>query len=108
MVRGTFLIEAVDARDGGGFVVAPQDEHPRGILDLQGEEEADGLDALPAAVDVVAQEEVAGLGGHASVFEESQHVVVLSVDIAANLDRCGHFDQHGLFEEDGLGGADES
>jgi hypothetical protein len=50
-------------------VVAPQDMHASGMPDLQSEEEADSLDALPSAVDIVTQEEVARLGRQSSVLE---------------------------------------
>jgi hypothetical protein len=55
--------EAEAAVDGGVLVVSPEEEEGVGILDLIGEEEADGLDATAAAVHVVPQEEVAvGVG----------------------------------------------
>jgi hypothetical protein len=78
------------------------------VLYLQRKEQADGLDPLPPPVHVVPQEEVAGLGGQASVFEQSQHVVVLSVDVSADLDWGGDREEHGLFEEDGLDDPDEA
>lgn len=89
-------------------MVATQQEDAVGVLDLEGEEEADGLDALAPAVDVVAQEQIGGLGREASVLEEAQHVVVLAVDVAADLDGGVDLDEHGLGEEDGLHMFDES
>ena len=67
-------------------MVAAQDEEVLGVLDLVREQQADGLERLLAAVDVVAEEEVVGFGREAAVFEEAQEVVVLSVDVAADLD----------------------
>ena len=84
-------------------MVATQQEDAVGVLDLEGEEEADGLDALAPA-----QEQIGGLGREASVLEEAQHVVVLAVDVAADLDGGVDLDEHGLGEEDGLHMFDES
>ena len=79
------VVEAVDAVDGGALVVASQDKKVLGILDLVGQEEADGLERLLAAVNVVAEEEIVGLWREAAVLEETQQVIVLSVNVAANL-----------------------
>ena len=87
-------------------MVSPEDVDLLGVLDLESEEQADGLDALPSPVDVVSQEEVVGFRGEAAVFEQSEHVVVLSMDVSADLDWGGHLDQHGLLHEYGLDEAD--
>ena len=89
------VVKAVDAVDRGTFVVSSQDEEVFRILDLVGQEETDGLKRLLATVDIIAQEEVVGLGREASVFEESEEIVVLAVDISANLrallaEKMGH------------------
>mmetsp|Transcript_9142 Transcript_9142/g.19171 ORF Transcript_9142/g.19171 Transcript_9142/m.19171 type:complete len:375 (+) Transcript_9142:761-1885(+) len=97
------VVEAVDAVDGGALVVAPEDEEVLGVFDLVGQEEADGLEGLLAAVDVVAQEDVVGLGGEAAVFEEAQQVVVLAVDVAADLDGGFELQEHGLRDEEVAG-----
>ena len=89
------VVEAVDTVDGGTLVVAAQDEKVLGVLDLVCEQKADGLEGLLASVDVIAEEEVVGLWGEAAVFEKAQQIVVLAVDITANLRGmsavpCGH------------------
>lgn len=83
------VIEAVDAVDGRALVVAAENEEVFGVLDLVGEEKADGLKGLLATVDVVAEEEVVGLGREATVLEETEEVVVLAVDITADLEGGG-------------------
>lgn len=105
---GTLFVETVDACDGGGLVVAPQDSELVWVLNFEGEEEADGLDALAAPINIVPQEEVVGLRREAPVLEEPQHVVVLPVHIAADFDGGIHLDQHGLLQKDRLDGADKS
>ena len=94
------VVEAVDAVDAGALVVAAKDEEVFGILDLVREEEADDLEGLLAAVDVVAEEEVVGLGGESAVLEQAEEVGVLAVDVAADLDGGAELEEHGLGEED--------
>ena len=77
-----FIVEAVDAVDGRTLVVAAQQEEVLGVLDLVGEQKADGLDVVLAAVDVVAEEKVVGVRRELAVLEETQEVVVLAVDVA--------------------------
>lgn len=88
-------------------MVAPQDVHASGVSDLHSEQETDSLNALPSPVDVVTQEEVARLGGQSAVLEQPQHIVVLAVDVPADLEGSCNLEQHGLFEEDGLNHPDE-
>jgi hypothetical protein len=52
----TLIVEAVDTVDRGALVVTTEDEEVFGVLDLVGEEKADGLEGLLASVDVVAEE----------------------------------------------------
>lgn len=68
-------------------MVATKDEEVFGILDLVREQEANGLEGLLATIDVVAKEEVVGLGREAAILEKSEQIVVLAVNISANLVR---------------------
>lgn len=81
------IVETVDTVDRGTLVVSTQNEEVLGVLDLVCKEEADGLERLLATVDVVTEEEVVGLRRETAIFEETQEVIVLAVDIAANLAR---------------------
>lgn len=81
------VVETVDTVDGRAFVVASQDEEVLRVLDLVREEEADSLQRLLAAVDVVSKEQVIRLGREATILKEPQKVIVLSMDVAANLNR---------------------
>lgn len=81
-----FVVETIDTVDGGTLVVAAQDEEVLGVLDLVGKEQADRLQRLLATVDVVTEEEVVGFRGESTVFEQTQQVVVLAVDVAADLE----------------------
>jgi hypothetical protein len=68
-------------------VVAAQQEEVLGVLDLVAEEQQDRLEALLAAVDVVAEEEVVGRGREAAHLKEPDQVRILPVDVADDLDR---------------------
>ena len=81
-------------------MVATEDEKVLGVLDLVCEQEADDLEGLLAAVDIVAQEEVVGLGGEATVFEQAEQIVVLAVDVTTDLDGCLQLEEDGLGDED--------
>ena len=84
----TLVVEAVDAVDGRALVVAAQHEEVLRVLDLVCEQQADGLERLLAAIDVVAEEEVVRFGREAAVLEQAQEIVVLSVNVAADLAPC--------------------
>ena len=51
-------------------MVSAEDEEVFGVLDLVGEEEADGLETLFPAVDVVAEEEIVGFWRKPAVLEQ--------------------------------------
>lgn len=79
------VVETVDAVDAGALVVAAKNEEVFGVLDLVCEEQADGLEGLLAAVDIVTEEKVVCFGREATVLEQAQEIVVLSMYITANL-----------------------
>ena len=62
-------------------MVSSQQEEVLRVLDLVAEEEADCLDWLLSAVDVVAKEQVVGFGREATIFEYSKEIIVLAMDI---------------------------
>lgn len=70
--------------DAGALVVAAQQEEVLRIFDFVRQQQADRLQRLFAAVDVVAQEQIVGLWRKAAVLEQTQQVVVLTVDVAWN------------------------
>lgn len=81
-----FIIEAIDTVNRSAFVVTAEDEEIFGVLDLVREQEADRFERLLATVDIVSQEQVVGLRRETTILEEAQKIVVLPVNIAANLD----------------------
>mmetsp|Transcript_23177 Transcript_23177/g.37615 ORF Transcript_23177/g.37615 Transcript_23177/m.37615 type:complete len:263 (+) Transcript_23177:584-1372(+) len=97
------VVESVNAVDRRALVITAQHEEILGVFNLVSEEEADGLQTLLATIDVVAQENVVGLRGEATVFEETEEVIVLSVDVAADLDGGLELEEHGLGDEEVAG-----
>lgn len=80
-----FVVEAIDSVDGGTFVVSTKDEEVFWILDLVGKKQAYRFERLFASVDIVSQKEVICLRGKPTVFEQSQEIVILSMNVAADL-----------------------
>lgn len=90
------VVEAVDAVDRGAFVVASQQEEVLGVFDLVGQQQADSLQRLLPSVHIVTQEQVVGLWGKSSVLKQAEEVVVLAVDVTANLERGLQLQEDGL------------
>lgn len=80
-----FVVETIDTVDGGALVVSAQDKEVLGVFDLVCQQQANGLERLLATVHVVTKEQVVCLRREATVFEETQQVVILSVDVTADL-----------------------
>ena len=66
-------------------MVATQDEEVLRVLDLVGQKQADCLEGLLAAIHVVAQEEIVRFRGEASILEQTEEIIVLTVDVPAYL-----------------------
>lgn len=88
-------------------MIASKDANFVGVLNFEGKEEANGFNALPSAINIVPHKQVGGFGWKASVLEEPKHVIVLSVDVATDLDGGINLNKHGLFHENVLDGPDE-
>lgn len=78
----TLIVEAVDAVDARRLMVAAQYVELVGVAHLERQQQADRLNGLLAAIDVIAEKQVVGGRRKASVLEQTQQVVVLAVDIA--------------------------
>jgi len=90
------IVEPIDPIDAGALVVAPQQEEVLRVLDLIGQQQADGLQRLLAPIHIVAQEEIVRFWWIAAVLEETQQIVVLAMDVAADLQRCLQLQEYGL------------
>ncbi len=86
-----FVVESIDAVDGCAFMVSSEDEEIFGVLDLVGQKQTDGLQGLFSSIDVVTEEEVVGLGREAAVLKQPEQIVVLPMNVAANLSNGRQF-----------------
>jgi hypothetical protein len=64
------------------------------------QQQTDSLQTLLSSINVITQEEIVCLGRESTVFKQSQQVVVLSVNISADLDGSFQFQQDWLCDED--------
>ena len=80
-VQHTFVIKTVNSVDACTLVVSTKDEKVFRVLDLVCEEKANGFEGLFTPVDVVAEEEVVCFWGKTPILEESQEVIVLTMDV---------------------------
>lgn len=79
-----FIVKSVDLGDLPALVVSPDQRDQVGIADFIGEEQQKGLDAVEAPVHEIAQEKVADARNVATVFEEFEQIIELSMDVAAD------------------------
>jgi len=79
------VVEAIDTIDRCALVVTAKDEEVLRVFDLVCQQQTDGLERLLTSVDVVAEEEVVCFRWEATILEQSQKVVILPVDITADL-----------------------
>ena len=84
------VVKAVDLRDLPRLVVAAQQEDAVAVPHLERDQQRHRLDRVIATVDVVAHEEVIGVGARAANAEDFHEVVKLGVDVAADDHRRGH------------------
>ena len=96
----TLVVEPINLGDLPRLVVTPEDGHSISVTEFQGDEQGDGLDRVVASVDVVAHEEVVGVGGVASDAEELGEVVELSMNITTDGNRALDGLDIGLLHED--------
>lgn len=97
------VVESVDLSDDSGLVIAPEEGNSIFVSNFEGEKEEESLDTVFSSVYVVAHEDVVGVRWKSADFEEFEEVIELAVDVAANGDWGGDFDDVGFFAEDLLG-----
>ena len=78
----TFIVETVYPVDARTLVVAPQNEEILRVFDLVREQQTDCLERLLPSIYVVAQKKVVGFWWKPAIFEETQQIVVLAMNIA--------------------------
>lgn len=66
-------------------MIATEDKEIFGVFDLVREQEANGFQGLLSPINVIAEKQIVGFWRKPSVFEESEEIVILAMDISANL-----------------------
>jgi len=94
------VVEPINSVNGSTLVVSSEEEEVLGVLDLVGEEEADGLERLLSSVNVISEEEVVGLRRETSILEESEELIILAMHISADFDWSFELQENGLVDED--------
>ena len=84
-------MNAIHRRD---FVVTTKEKEVLRVFDLVGKEQANSLKGLLAIVHVIAKKEVVSLWWESSILEPTEQIIVLAVNISANL--VGAKSQHTL------------
>jgi hypothetical protein len=79
------IVKTIDTIDRCAFVVAAENEEVFRILDLVGQKKANSLKRLLASVNIISKEEIVCLRRKAAILEQTKKIVVLSVDITADL-----------------------
>jgi hypothetical protein len=77
----TLVVKPVNSVNARTFMIASQYKEIFGVFDLVCEEETNGFERLFASIDIVTEEEVVGFWWEASVFKETQKIVVLTVNV---------------------------
>ena len=62
-------------------MIAAQQEKVLGVLDFVAQKEANCFDRLLAAVNIVPQEQIVGLGRETAVLKDPEQIIVLSMHI---------------------------
>ena len=95
----TFFEKAVDLVHCSRLMVAPQHVKAFGIFYFESEEQANAFDSLTSPVHIITQKQVRWFRGEAPELEYSEQIIVLAMDISANLHRSINFHQHGLLQK---------
>ena len=94
------IVEPVNSVDLAAFVVSSEEEEVFLVLDLVCKEEENDLERLLAAVDVITEEKVVGLGRKASILKKLDQVGKLTVHVSTNLDWGFQLQEDWLLHED--------
>jgi len=94
-----FIIEAVYPINTGTFMVATQDEEIFRVFYLIGKQQANCFERLFTSVYIVAKEEVICFWREAAIFKQSKEVIILTMDVAADLDWGFELEEDGLVDK---------
>jgi hypothetical protein len=90
------IVKSVNTVDRCTFMVTTENEKVLGVLDLVGKQKTNGLQTLLTTIHVVSKEYVIRLRWESTIFKQAQKIVVLAVNVTANLDRSLQLEEHRL------------
>lgn len=62
-------------------MISSEQEEVLRVFNFIGEKQAHSLETLLATINVISEEKVVGIRGEATIFEQSQQIIVLTMDI---------------------------
>ncbi len=92
-----FIIEPIDSVYSRAFMVSSQQEEVFWIFDFVSEQKTDRLKTLPSSVYIISKEHIIGFWWKSTIFEQTQQIVILPMNVSADFQ--GRFE----FEQDRLG-----
>ena len=78
----TFIVKSVYSVNTGAFMVSTKQEKVFWIFDFVGQQQADGFQRLLPSVDIISEKQIVAFRWKSTVFEQSQKIVILSVNIS--------------------------
>ena len=82
----TLIIKSIDPIDAGTLVVSSEKKEVLRILDFVGQQEADRLQGLLAPVHIVPEKQIVALWRKATIFKQTEQIIVLPVDVTTYLE----------------------
>jgi hypothetical protein len=89
-------------------VISSEDVYFFRVLNFISEQKTYRLDSLSSPVNIVSEEKIVGFGREAAILKESEHVVVLSMNIPTYFERRLSFNEHGLTEKNIFDGPNDA
>ena len=95
-----FYLYYLHLSDLSGLVVTSEDSESVLEADLESDEESDSLDGVVATINIIAHEQVVGVGRVATNLEEFSQVVELTVDVTTDSHGGAHLLHVRLVDQD--------
>jgi hypothetical protein len=93
------VVKTVDSCDRRTLMVATEQEKVQRELGLVSEKQSNDFQALLTPIHIITQEKVVAFRGEAAIFEQTQKVMVLTMNISTDLERRLEFKQRWLLQK---------
>ena len=81
----TLIIKTINSIDSRTFVVTPQQKKVFWVSDFISQKKSNCFNALSASIDIISKKKIIRVWWISAILEQSQQIVVLSMDISAYL-----------------------